>query len=583
MKRMKKFLAFVLAMIMCLGMAVTASAEEKGKITVSNVTNGETYTVYRIFDADPSGTDPVIAYTASKTQRDYWMNDDSASVKYGLASPFLFTENIEGKYNVSKAEGFTDKDVTDALNNLFYVMDGDKKVLNTTVITQLVDAGIIAEAGKAEANTNSSLYFDVDYGYYLVTSSLGSIVTVNSTNRDVTVIDKNQSGPHWPTDPETPGKAVVDSENKVAVSNSASFGEVVKFRITVDTTNYVGEEFVKTYYIEDKLGTGLDYLDANDAIITAESTNNVDVTVKVGNTDITSDATITMTLDKHGFEVTIPWADVTEVEGVETLKNFIYSGSTNTIVIEYEAKVNENAHMAGKDDADNAVNNINTANFTYATGKTTDNPEPKLPYDETNEEETTTYTYALGIQKVDGNKAALENAKFIVSYVDAKDNKTKYIVVGTNTNDDGSYNYMSSTESKDAASELTTNQSGQIVIKGIGAGTYSVIETAAPAGYNMVAEAVPVEAQMASATTYEKKITTYFDSEGNVTDTTVDTDSAEYTFPVNVTSATIVNRAGSLLPSTGGIGTTIFYVVGGLLAAGAGVLLITKKRMRKEQ
>ena len=99
----------------------------------------------------------------------------------------------------------------------------------------------------------------------------------------------------------------------------------------------------------------------------------------------------------------------------------------------------------------------------------------------------------------------------------------------------------------------------------------------------MVAEAVPVEAQMASATTYEKKITTYFDSEGNVTDTTVDTDSAEYTFPVNVTSATIVNRAGSLLPSTGGIGTTIFYVVGGLLAAGAGVLLITKKRMRKEQ
>ena len=93
-----------------------------------------------------------------------------------------------------------------------------------------------------------------------------------------------------------------------------------------------------------------------------------------------------------------------------------------------------------------------------------------------------------------------------------------------------------------------------------------------------------MKAELNTVSSYTTSVTTYFDKDGNVVDTEVTDGKTEtYTFPVNITSATVVNKAGSLLPSTGGIGTTIFYVVGGLLAAGAGVLLITKKRMRKEQ
>ena len=100
---------------------------------------------------------------------------------------------------------------------------------------------------------------------------------------------------------------------------------------------------------------------------------------------------------------------------------------------------------------------------------------------------------------------------------------------------------------------MTTDENGEAKFEGLEDGTYELIEVVAPAGYNLLT--APVEATVS----------------GSDTDTT--------TLSV---SKTIENNSGTVLPSTGGIGTTIFYVVGSILVVAAGVLLITKKRMSRE-
>lgn len=602
MKRMKKFLAFVLSMIMCLGMTVTAFATSttpspdagKGTITISNATKEESYIAYKIFDADPTTAGGAIAYTATEAQMKYWTGTATGEgALNATVNPFTFTLNHAGTYNVGLKNEYVnkDKEVTDILNGVFYKeVEGTttKKVLDTETIGSLIDQGVVAQEAVAEAGVTGSVELKVPYGYYVISSTLGAVVTVNSTQPTVSVIDKNQKGPQWPEDG---GKVflqtgeggtdtvIVDDDGKPVTSNSAKIGDTLKFRVSVDATNYVGEKFVKEYFVKDTLGTGMEYVGSGEG-----EQFKTNVTVKVGNTTLQPTAyTLTMN-GKNEFVVKINWAefDTTDDKTVDTLKKFIYPGATNTIVVEYEAKVTENANIA-------LPGNSNAAAFAYNTGAE-GQPTPENPTYNTESSETTTYTYALGIQKIDGNKKALAGAEFVVSYQDDK-NTTQYIIVKTGNDgqpdkaNDGSYIYAGITTEKDEASKLTTNtEKGQIVIKGVDEGTYNVTETKAPAGYNLATGTVEVKAEIESVESYKTTVTTYFDKDGNVVGQTEAVGTPEtYEFPVNITSATVVNKAGSLLPSTGGIGTTIFYVVGGLLVAGAGILLITKKRMKKEQ
>ena len=102
---------------------------------------------------------------------------------------------------------------------------------------------------------------------------------------------------------------------------------------------------------------------------------------------------------------------------------------------------------------------------------------------------------------------------------------------------------------------ITTDATGKFTIKGLDADTYYLTETAAPAGYNKLADPV-----------------TIFIGEDGVVNATDDN-------PNGVTEVKVLNQSGSELPSTGGMGTTVFYVVGGILVVGAIVLLVARKRM----
>ena len=107
----------------------------------------------------------------------------------------------------------------------------------------------------------------------------------------------------------------------------------------------------------------------------------------------------------------------------------------------------------------------------------------------------------------------------------------------------------------------TVQADGTVTFKGLGVGEYTITETKTLPGYNTIE---PI------------KFTLTFNAE---TKTFVSDNSAVTVGTDNTLDTSIVNQKGSLLPSTGGIGTTIFYVVGGILVIGAGILLVTKKRM----
>lgn len=183
--------------------------------------------------------------------------------------------------------------------------------------------------------------------------------------------------------------------------------------------------------------------------------------------------------------------------------------------------------------------------------------ETKLVYGEGSEttwDKTETFTYQFDLVKTKTDKTVLDGAEF--KLYDAKTEGNEIALI-----DEGNGVYRVATAAEKAAEGFVsaTIKAGKVTIKGLDSGTYYLEETKAPAGYNVLAERVEVKIDHANLTA------------------TVEGD----TYVSG--GVQVINQTGAELPSTGGIGTTIFYVVGGLLVVAAGVLLVTRKRMSKSE
>lgn len=240
-------------------------------------------------------------------------------------------------------------------------------------------------------------------------------------------------------------------------------------------------------------------------------------------------------LEINGNEITTASPDYTASNGF-TLNIDVMKQQANVgkdIVITYTATVNENAVVGN-------AGNPNKAELTYSndpsnSSKTTTNPPVEVEV----------YTAKLVIDKVDGNvDTKLAGAKFVLKKGTGE--TAKYYKYDENTN-------MVSWVDTAQATPVTTGADGAAVFNGLENGTYYLEETEAPEGYNKLTDDVKVEIA-------------YND----------DTTSAGI-------STTIANYSGTALPSTGGMGTTIFYILGGVLVVGAGVLLITRRRINAEK
>lgn len=296
---------------------------------------------------------------------------------------------------------------------------------------------------------------------------------------------------------------------------SADVGETVNYTITGKVPDTTGFD-TYIYLITDTMSEGLTF--------------QKDVKVSIGETEITADTVTTWINYKPaaesatGFELTIPVKSYQNQVGAE-------------ILVTYSALVNENAV---------AKISKNSATLTYS-----NNPSDSTETDTTTTVEETVYTSKIVINKYETDKPGtmLPGAEFVLF----RNDDALYAAVW----DDIQY-YRWNEDTKTVswvddiadATKVTTDNKGEAFFKGLADDTYYLVETKAPAGYNPLT--APVLVTVA----------------GSSTDTT----------KLSVT-AEVENKTGTTLPSTGGVGTTVFYVLGAVLVLGAVVLLVTKKRM----
>lgn len=210
---------------------------------------------------------------------------------------------------------------------------------------------------------------------------------------------------------------------------------------------------------------------------------------------------------------------------------------TTKIEVTYSATLNGDAEIHD--------NNDNTTHLTYGEKNNTTTST------------THTITYGINVLKYTGDTTnTLANAKF--SLYDAETNGNIYkLVQKTDTT-----NYRLAMTGEDGITEITTNNTGKFSIQGLKPGTYWLEETSAPKGYNKLA----------------KRIKVVINDDGTLIVDNKDRD--ENNSLIN--QVNVENKTGTVLPSTGGAGTTMIYLIGGALVLGSGVVLATKRRVKNK-
>lgn len=497
MKRTRKLASLLLALVMVFALATTAFAQDvtvtggTGSITISNAAKGETYTIYKLFDATVNADGSSIAYTGE--------------IPASLST--YFTADTNG-YISATAEAKSGENMSEGL----------KTALKAWTATATV-------AATATSDGSALTFKELAYGYYVVTTSQGDqVISVDSTKPTVTIVDKNSSSPK--------------DLHKTASSNDVSIGDTVTYTVSFKTSNYYGAgteaKEIVSYTIEDTLPDFLTSVNVTSIIVDNDGDN------------ATAGDQFDVTAQFADKKIVIKWYD-------ETNNQFLYDNGA-TVTITYTAVVTDKAAIDGN-------GNTNKVTVTW----TTKNGEPPVPGKL--EQEETIFTYAIALKKVNNEGKALPGAVFQFPF---------YVKSTADAN--GAYIYAGTTESEGLTNQITTPDGGVIVVKGVKTGSYEITEVKAPDGYNKLTAPVTVEAVKTSSTATHT--TVYLDKDGNkveesakVTEVKVDIDT------IAATAVVVVNKAGTELPSTGGMGTTVFYVLGAVLVLGAVVLLVTKKRM----
>lgn len=243
----------------------------------------------------------------------------------------------------------------------------------------------------------------------------------------------------------------------------------------------------------------------------------------------------------------------------------------STIVVDYNATLNDTAEI-GLPGQENKVDLTysNNPNYTGDGASTPEGDKGKTP-----EDKVIVFTYELDVTKYLGNEETKADAEdgtkagFKLGNADG----SKWATV------DGNLRITGWVDDVAAATEVTTDATGIFKFIGLDDGKYTLRETTTPTGYNTMADltltigATTANNQVWSGTASDALSAIKLTMNSTNIDGDVDKGNVE---------GSIINQKGSSLPSTGGIGTTMFYVGGGVLVAGAGVLLITKKRAKKD-
>lgn len=541
---MKKFLALLMAAMMLLATAGFAFAE-----TLDNQTAGHSYDVYQIFKATQSDTDEadgIIGVTG-------W--GDGVNGEALLAA--LKADTVKGSLF---ATCNTAMDVAKVLgdNN----SDSDLSAL----FAELAHKNLTSTKAASVAGVEDETTINLEKGYYLFvdTTNTNTSASENAatdeetyknlallqvvTKGDVTIQRKN----------EVPSvtKKVFEDQNDIAWNDAADYdiGDAVPFKLTATLPSATWFNLYETYTLKfwDEMDDGLTFND--------------DVVVKLNGTTVIPESNYTATPDEdlHGFNVVINDVKaLTDAEG-----NAITVTATDTFVVEYTATLNGDC----KKGVEGNVNKVyleysNNPNYN-GSGETGKTPEDKV----------VVFTFVLQGTKVDAgnNETVLEGAKFAVYNSD----KSKYITAIDATTK------VITWASEGEEYEFTSDEDGLFTVVGLDDGTYYLKETQAPVGYALPSDPwvlVELTGVTAGTQTWDGTVTT-IDGTGNTLSvkSTVGTKESTGNVENGVANVTITNTKGGTLPETGGIGTTLFYLFGSVMAAGSALILVVRRRAEAE-
>ncbi len=476
MKTGKKILALALvALMLTVAMNFTAFA---ATIEVDGAYENETYNAYKILEYTSNTTIDPPAFS-------YYLTD--AAYKGALG-------------NALEAVGFK---FTQSADGTQWFVNNSEELTNGAAIAEALSASIDTwkDAALASATTTGTadkkaLFNDLPTGYWFVTSSLGSLCTLQSHDAEKLVVEKNTT--------ITDTKEVSDNEVQV--------GDTVTYTVTLTDgkgTNLEGK-------VIDTMSKGLTYND--DAVCVAN-----------GKTlDKGTDYSVTVTNEADGKTV---------VEYLFTAKVMTELQEGEKIAITYTATVNADASLDGT--------------------------EQNIEFSQYSEQETNKKTIEVVLEKLKINKTdgtnALKGAQFELYRTDATCDppaadhtpvpvrvlsNPELTAAGIIKEADTVY-YEVEKDGTNFTIDMT-NASSAVVYSLDKDSTYYLQETKAPDGYNLL----------------EKEIEVHLNETNSIN---------------------VVNNSGSILPSTGGIGTTIFYIVGGALVLGAVVVLIARRRVRNNK
>ena len=526
MEKMKKFLALLIAMAMVFGLSTAAFAEDGDDTGGGDDTPPATVTTGTITLKNATKGYAYNAYKildATYKTTTTGEGDEattSTSVSYTTKMPTLFNE--EGSPWVVGT-------IADANGNYNVQLAEGKTAdqVNAWIKTKISNFPKISPTegidGNGLASAKSVKWTGLNFGYYYITSGLGASVTVDSTTPDAEVYDKNT------TEPVEPEKTIIEIDN-VAQSEvteaNAHVGSTVKFKIVAKTNNWIDKDTIRTEWEVTDTPTNM-------------TIDKDTVEVKVNGSKLTSGYTATVTDGVLKVNIPMVNSDGNSIYPANTLDENDKIYGLIPIEITYKATIEADA---GSSPAKNQL---------PGSGET---PPPPVVIN----------THAFQVAKVDGENYPLPGAQFELWSKMSGDTDTKLTFID---NGDGTYTY--SPTGTVTTLDMTTNTT--IVIKGLDVKwNYTLKEVTVPKGYN----------QADDKTIEGSKLT-------KVAETTVEGDGTETTTHLTDTTinstelfkATVENKAGAELPSTGGIGTTIFYIVGAILVVGAGVILITRRRM----
>ena len=614
MKQTRKILAMLLCIAMVLGMAITASAYsiEIGAGDKAPV-KGHTYSVYQIYTGDLyNGILSNIKYGSSYTGKDGAvpqteldnLTDEAAAAAFAkqlvqenklgdpvatLEAPYFKADKLDAGYYLIVDNGGAAGAENDAMSAYIVKIVGDINITPKSEVptldkiisddnNQIEEDGVdidIDENGKhnnvsigslvqytltAKIPSNANKY---DYFYFIINDTLSDGLTlINSEEYPVVV---------------KAGETVLSSEGEnpdyALYTGDAADGEYDLQVALLDAKSHPGETITVTYWamlnenavIGEKDGNpntaDLDY--SNDPNFNYEGTQKPDepgkpqpgqpddeVRIPIGDTPDAVTRTYTtglklIKIDENGSILTgaefkIEGDNLVEILTVETVA---YKADENGTYY----KLTDGTYTTDAPHGDYYEKKTDNRDGGYV--KVGENEYREATAEELADENVELYT------KVLSNESYYETpvVKYSIDYV----------------------TYTNKTEVANQTYTATVNNKGELILTGLGEGTYTITETKAPDGYNLLTGSIEVKIE------WEEP------SEGNNCNWTATAkyqDKQDKETELNMTEGGIFeleieNKSGSTLPETGGIGTTLFYVFGGIMVLGAAVLLVTKKRM----